>query len=240
MEQKTRASACHQDKSICPYFSDGRVCTIEYLIPGDEETRNFHKFLFRGYRRMGPIFYRNACEKCSSCLPIRLETAKFRASRSHKRTLKKNEDLRVEILSQPHITDEKIMLYERYVKSKHADDKSSSSGDAINVLLHIHYGYPDTLEMNYFSGEKLIGVGIVDAARDSLSSNYFYYDTACLNRRIGVFSILQEISLTAALGKRYYYLGFYIEENPKMSYKKQFRPNEVYEKGIWRESIVYD
>jgi arginine-tRNA-protein transferase len=237
MKQEIEAPVCYQDKSICPYFNDGRISSIEYIIPGDDETRNFHNFLSRGYRRLGPIFYRNVCEKCSACLPVRLETAKFRASRSHKRTLKKNEDLRVEILSHPHITTEKIMLYESYVNSKHAEDKGSPSGDTINVLLNIHYGYPGTIEMNYFSEDKLVGVGIVDAGKDALSSNYFYYDTGCLKRRLGVFSILQEISLAAALGKRYYYLGFYIEENPKMSYKINFRPNKLYEKGKWREFI---
>jgi arginyl-tRNA--protein-N-Asp/Glu arginylyltransferase len=238
MKQKTDAPVLHQERSICPYYKDGRISTIKFVIPGYDETGNFHKFLARGYRRLGPIFYRNVCKECSSCVPVRLETAKFRASRSHKRTLKRNEDIRVEILSHPQVTPDKIMLYDSYVKSRHAEDKVNSAEDAINVLLNIHYGYPGTLEMNYFSEEKLVGVGIVDAGRDALSSNYFYYDTACLDRRPGVFSILQEISLAAALGKRYFYLGFYIEENPKMSYKKYFRPNEIFEKGKWKEFLI--
>jgi len=235
MMQKTGAPDCYQSKSTCPYFSDGRIATIEYIIPGDNETRNFHKYLSRGYRRLGPIFYRNVCENCSSCLPVRLETARFAASRSQRRTLKMNEDIRVEFPSRPHITQDKIRLYEGYVQSKHAEDKGSLSGDAMDVLLNIHYGYPDTIEMNYFSDDKLIAVGIVDAARDSLSSNYFYYDTAFLDRRPGVFSILREIMTAGAMGKKYYYLGFYIKENPKMSYKIQFRPNEIYQMGKWRE-----
>jgi len=240
MEQKTKGPSCYHDSSVCPYFSDGRVSTIEYLIPGDDEFRNFHKFLSNGYRRLGPIFYRNVCCNCSSCLPVRLESRKFMASRSQIRTLKRNKDIRVEIYSHPHLSQDKIMLYDSYIRSKHNDDKGTSSGDAIKVLLNIHYGYPDTLEMNYFYGDKLIGVGIVDEAHDSLSSNYFYYDTDFLDRRPGIFSILREISLAAELGKKYYYLGFYIKENPKMSYKKDFRPNEIYVKGKWREFIEYD
>ncbi|HEX8947562.1 MAG TPA: hypothetical protein VF790_01300, partial [Dissulfurispiraceae bacterium] len=79
------------------------------------------------------------------------------------------------------------------------------------------------------------GVGIVDEGRDSLSSNYFYYDTSFLERRLGVFSILNEISLARSLKKRYYYLGFYIEETQKMSYKKHFRPNQILEGGKWKD-----
>ena len=238
MKPKTKEpTARFQDESICPYFEDGRMSTVEYVIPGDNETGNFHEFLAMGYRRLGRSFYRNICEKCSSCLPIRLETEKFRPGRSHKRTLKKNEDIQIDILFNPSITPEKINLYEKYVRTKHPDTKSRDAGYSLNILLTIHHGYIGIIEMDYYLRGKLVGVGIVDEGGDALSSNYFYYDTACLDRRPGVFSILQEISLAAALGKKYYYLGFYIEENPKMSYKKYFRPNEIYETGKWREFL---
>lgn len=91
--------------------------------------------------------------------------------------------------------------------------------------------------MDYFLGEKLICVGIVDAGSDSLSSNYCYYDTDYLAARIGIFSIIMEIALAKSLGKKYYYLGFYIEETPKMSYKKFFRPNQVRQDGEWRDFL---
>jgi arginyl-tRNA--protein-N-Asp/Glu arginylyltransferase len=40
--------------------------------------------------------------------------------------------------------------------------------------------------------------------------------------------------LAGIMGKKYYYLGFYIEDVPKMSYKKFFRPNQILEKGKWK------
>lgn len=98
----------------------------------------------------------------------------------------------------------------------------------------MNHGYRQTMKMEYYLKDKLIGVGIVDEGVDSLSSNYFYYDTDYLDRRLGIFSILQEIKLAQQLEKKYYYLGFYIEENPKMSYKKYFRPNQILENGEWR------
>jgi len=85
--------------------------------------------------------------------------------------------------------------------------------------------------MDYYLDAKLIGVGIIDEGADSLSSNYFYYDTGYLGRRPGVFSVLEKISLARQMGKKYYYLGFYIEEALKMSYKKYFRPNQLYQNG---------
>ncbi len=232
-------SALHvfQEHSPCPYFKDGRVSSIEYLIPNEEESGKFHIYLSKGYRRLGRIFYRNVCETCEECRPLRLETERFKPGKSQIRTLKKNSDIRIEISDRSSLTPEKIMLYHGYVHSKHAEEEKKEPGDSVNILMAIHHGYGRIIEMEYFLCDRLIGVGVVDQGMDSLSSNYFYYDTDYLDRRLGIFSILQEIKLAQTLGKKYYYLGFYIKDNPKMSYKKYFRPNQVLEKGEWRTFI---
>ena len=238
MKQKAREpSAAFQEKYPCPYFEDGRTTVIEYLFPNEDDMKNYHEFLAMGYRRIGQIFYRNVCEKCSDCKPIRIETEKFKQSRSHKRTLNKNEDIRVEVVRSHSLTTEKVFLYEKYIDTKHEDDKEEKQGDPVNTLISIHYGYPDIIEMDYYLENKLIGVSILDEGKDSLSSNYFYYDTDFLDRRPGILSILKEIDLARSMKKKYYYLGFYIKENPKMSYKKSFRPNQILEDGRWKDFL---
>jgi len=230
-------SQVFQEQSPCPYFKDDRVSSIEYLIPNKEETENFHVYLSKGYRRLGRIFYRNVCENCVECRPLRIEADKFKPGRSQIRTSRKNEDISVEIPDTSTLTTEKIMLYHKYVNLKHPENKEEDLGDSINILMAIHHGYGRIMEMEYYLEDKLVGVGIVDEGVDSLSSNYFYYDTEYLDRRLGILSILKEIKLAQKLGKKYYYLGFYIEDNPKMSYKKYFRPNQVLENGEWREFL---
>lgn len=233
----TEPSHIIKESYPCPYFKDGRTSTLEFLLPSADESDLYHKFLARGYRRIGRAFYRNICEKCVDCIPLRLEIDTFNLSRSHKRTAKRNDDIRVKVLTQSHITADKISLYNKYVNSKHPDDKPEVPTDSVNTLINIHYGYTRAIEMNYYLHNRLIGVGIVDEGDDALSSNYFYYDTDHLDRRLGIFSILQEIALARTLAKKYYYLGFYIEENPKMSYKKYFRPNQVFRDGRWTSFI---
>ena len=223
-----------QESFPCAYFGDGRVSTIDYLLADEGTAKRYHAFLADGYRRLGSIFYRNVCRECVGCKPLRLQTERFRISRSQRRTLKKNWDIGLDILSPTRITDEKIDLYRRYLDFKHSGDAEKEIRDHETVLSNIHYGYAHAIEMDYYDGDVLIGVGIVDAAEDSLSSNYFYYDTRHLDRRLGVFSILKEILLARVMEKKYYYLGFYIEETTKMSYKKLFRPNEIYEETQWR------
>ena len=226
-----------RDNSPCPYFKDGRISTIEYIVPGRRDMDDFHIYLAKGYRRIGPIFYRNMCKRCDECMPLRIETEQFVVSRSQRRTLRDNDDIRVEILNGPTLTAEKALLYRRYVQSKHGEKAGDDPIDPLIVLQSIHYGYPATIEMDYYLEGRLMGVGIVDEGKDALSSNYFYYDTDCLEKRPGVFSILKEIELARTLAKKYYYLGFCIEKNRKMSYKKFFRPNQILDHGRWRDFL---
>ena len=223
-----------RERSLCLYFPDGRISTTEFLLPERGNSRHFDELLSQGYRRLGNIFYRNVCEKCSACRPIRLETENFNPSKSQKQTLKKNRDIRLEIHANPSVTSEKLNLYRKYLNSKHAGKEKDVNNYETHLAI-MHYGYIHTIEIDYFCDGKLIGVGIVDEGSDSLSSNYFYYDTDYLDRRLGVFSILKEILLARLIGKKYYFLGFYIEDIPKMSYKKFFRPNQILENGEWKK-----
>jgi len=225
-----------QDDFPCAYFEDGRTASLEYCIADRKRMVKFHEFLAQGYRRLGSVFYRNICEACAACRPLRIVPGSFVPSRSQKRTLRANEDVRIEIPSSPFVTPEKVELYTKYLRSKHGEKKTGDPR-ALETLLTLHCGYTGAIEMDYTLDGRLIGVGIVDEGRDSLSSNYFYYDTDFLEKRLGVFSILSEISLARSMKKKYYYLGFYIEETQKMSYKRHFRPNQILEEGEWKDFL---
>ena len=220
----------------CPYIGDGRTASLEFVLPAEGIARRFHEFLAAGYRRLGSVLYHNVCSTCSSCRPIRLETEKFKASKGQRRALRKNSDVTIEYCT-PSVTPLKVELYKNYVISKHSQDADSDIHDYRTTLSGLHQGYAGSIEMDYFLGGRLIAAGIVDQGEDALSSAYFYYDTAHLDRRLGIYSIIQEISLALSLGKRYYYLGFCIEETQKMSYKKFFRPCQVYEDGGWKDYL---
>jgi arginine-tRNA-protein transferase len=221
----------------CVYFSDGRISETEYMLSEKNIADTYHRYLSKGYRRIGNVIYRNVCRKCSACRPLRITHEQFLMSRSQKRTMKRNEDISIEVRSPAIITGEKSRLYEKYIRSKHGDPEHDGQDLHEDTLSMMHYGYPDTIEVDYLLKNRLIGVGIVDVAKNALSSNYFYYDTDYLHRRPGIFSILNEIFIGQLLGKKYYYLGFYIAENSKMSYKKFFRPNQILVKGRWRDSL---
>ena len=78
--------------------------------------------------------------------------------------------------------------------------------------------------MKYYYEDRLIGVGVVDLLPHGLSSVYYFYDPSFKKYRLGVFSSLIEIEYARWLQLsfpefKYYYMGFYIQNNKKMSYK---------------------
>jgi arginine-tRNA-protein transferase len=87
--------------------------------------------------------------------------------------------------------------------------------------------------MDYFIDDKLVAVGILDIAKTSVSSNYFYFDPDYSDRSLGVLSTLKEIEFAKQNDKPFYYLGFYIEESDKMRYKSEFQPAQVRIKDKW-------
>ena len=174
----------------CVYFSDGRISETEYIFTEKNIADTYHRYLSRGYRRIGKVIYRTVCRECSACRPLRITHEQFLLSRSQKRTIKRNEDIRIEVRSPAIITGEKSRLYEKYIRSKHGDPEHEEQDHHEDTLSMIHYGYPETIEVSYLLKNRLIGVGIVDVAKNALSSNYFYYDTDYLDRRPGFFSIL--------------------------------------------------
>jgi arginine-tRNA-protein transferase len=216
----------------CPYFADGRAMGIEAVRLGAEAGyAEFHEYMERGFRRYADLLYRPACPACAECTPVRLDVTAHSPSRSERRTLRQNADVLLEVVSGVSPGQEHLALFAAYQGSRHGEPPDARK--MAEGLLCLHYGYPGAITMEYRLHGRLVGVGVVDEGRDSLSSNYFYYDVTLMHRRLGVFSVLMEIDLARRLRKRHLYLGYAIKGNPKLAYKAAFRPSEALGPDGW-------
>ena len=77
-------------------------------------------------------------------------------------------------------------------------------------------------------------VSLVDRLADGLSSVYTFFDPEVPGASYGTFNILWQIERCRALGLAHVYLGYWIAESRKMSYKATFRPIEGLVEGAWR------
>jgi len=144
-------------------------------------------------------------------------------------------------ICQSHVEKPTFNLYKKYQINIHNDDPERIKEEGFKRFLvdtpliyeknRSHYSY-GSYHQKYYLDNKLIAVGVIDILPKCVSSVYFMYDTDYSSLSLGVFSALQEISLSIRLNKyiknlKYYYLGFYIHSCSKMIYKAQYSPSDL-------------
>jgi len=193
--------------------------------------------LDRGFRRSGRIVYRPQCVGCDACVPVRVPVARFSPSRSQRRVWRANQAVAV-ATRQPRFHEAHYQLFRRYQREQHGDTMAIGEGDEdprAGYTRFLVQSTVDTLFHEYWIGERLAGVGVVDRLPRGLSTVYFFYDPEVRRRSLGTYSVLWEITETRRLGLPYYYLGYWIRESRKMDYKVRFQPLEYWVAGRWQE-----
>ena len=76
-------------------------------------------------------------------------------------------------------------------------------------------------------------VSVLDAVNDGLSSVYTFYDASQSKASFGTYGILWQIEKAKELQLPFVYLGYYIQESQKMSYKALYKPIEGLVNGVW-------
>jgi arginine-tRNA-protein transferase len=206
----------------CPYLPDRQARHLT-LVPRPLAPGLYHSFMDLNFRRMGPLFYRPQCDACRECRMLRVLVDPFQPSRSQRRCLARNVDLRVEA-GPPQPTADKHDLYQRYLDGRH-DGKMDGSAEEFHGFLY--NSAIETLEVLYWRGDRLVGVGITDVEPEAMSAVYCYFDPQEADRSLGVFNVLWTIGECRRRGIQHLYLGYYVRDCRKMSYKADYRPCEL-------------
>lgn len=215
----------------CNYLSQ-RMAVSVYADPQVPPDTTLYSFLVdRGFRRSGGLLYRPHCPGCESCIPIRVPVAQFVATRSQRRALSRNCD--VSVIRKPAAFDpEHFALYRRYLAARHPnggmDDPRPQ--DYMNFLAC------SGLETGFYefrTGPTLLAVAVADHLAAGLSAVYTFFEPNAEQRSLGTYAILWEIAEAQRLGLPWLYLGYWIPECQKMSYKSRFGPVEMYRHGRW-------
>jgi len=192
--------------------------------------------LDHGFRRSGRVVYRPRCAGCDACVPVRVPVARFLSSRSQRRVWRANQAVTV-VTRQPRFHEAHYQLFRRYQRDQHGDTMAVGQDDDDPRAGYIRFlvqSTVDTVFHEYWIGERLAGVGVVDRLPQGLSTVYFFYDPESRRRSLGTYSVLWEIAETRRLGLPYYYLGYWIHDSPKMAYKARFQPLEYFVDGQWQ------
>lgn len=215
----------------CSYLPDEQATTL-FLDPSQPMDAVVYAELSEmGFRRSGDHLYRPHCQRCSACVPARIPVDAFKPDRQQRRILKRNADLQV-TAARPAFSEEYYELYARYVEQRHADgdmyppDREQFATFLVRDLAFSHF-------YEFRSQGRLLAIAVTDLLPSGLSAVYTFFDPDEDRRSLGRYAILWQIGETARLGLGALYLGYWIKNCRKMSYKTQYRPIELFVNQRW-------
>lgn len=217
----------------CPYLQGRLERKIVTELSGPD-AEDLHEALSRaGFRRSHSIAYTPACPGCSACIPVRIIADEFQPHRTMRRVMKVNSDLRVRQCP-ARATAEQYRLFSRYQESRHA------GGDMALMGFYDYRSMVEDSPIDTFLVEfrdqnnQLKAVVLTDHMSDGLSAVYSFYDPEGQSASLGSYMILWLIEESRRRGLPYVYLGYWIADSSKMSYKARFMPLEAFVPGGWR------
>ena len=214
-----------------------QVATPSHLIHADL----YGELVNAGFRRSGLYTYRPYCDDCKACIATRILVNNFQANRSQKRALKKHGGLDIHVLNLGY-QEEHYQLYQRYQNERHSGEQMDQD-DQDQYMQFLLQSRVNSRIVEFRDGAndphpgKLRMVSMIDILDQGISSVYTFFDTSNPSSSYGSFSILWQIQQSLDLGLPYLFLGYYIKESEKMSYKINFQPIEGLVDGRW-QSIV--
>lgn len=180
-----------------------------------------------GWRHFGKYFFRYSTQQAEdgglqTITPLRIDLACSTFTKSQRRVLNKNADLRTDIA--PAALDEDLhSLFQR-----HKQRFTHNIPDTLENFLG-----PDPAQgpcecriLRVFDGPRLIAASFFDVGQQSASSVYGLFEPEYSKRSLGIFTLLLEIQHCRASGLRWLYSGYATKEPSVYDYKKQFGGTE--------------
>ncbi len=215
----------------CSYLRDQEATTLFVDPRQPVDQKLYSKLSVMGFRRSGNHIYRPHCTHCNACIPARIPVDGFEPRRGQKRIWQRNQDLRV--VNTDDIDDDAAFnLYHRYISLRHSDGDMYPP-DREQYQAFLNSVWECTRYFRFYDKGRLIAVAVVDKLEDGLSAIYTFFDPRADKRSLGVHAVLWEVEQAREMGLDYLYLGYWIRDCQKMSYKANYRPLQVYVNSRW-------
>lgn len=193
----------------------------------------------RGWRHFGAIFFRYSRQlnpTRQDIIPLRIDLARFQPTKSQRRALRKNSDLR------SHWGPVDLSAEHREVFARHAGRFAENVPQQIEDFVGTGTMHDTPCVLRELSvrepGGRLVAVSYVALGSTAWSSVYAYFDPADAARSLGIATQLWEIEAARAVGCRWLYLGYATRQPSRYDYKRQYAGAEWYDWERWSDSPI--
>lgn len=221
----------------CPYLPQRMERKVFTPLRGIRAADLNDTLSVNGFRRSQNVAYRPQCPGCNACVATRIVATEFQASRSDKRTLKRNAHLR-RVVRPSLATEEQYQLFQKYLGGRHAGGAMAEM-DALDFASMVEDSTVRTQVIEYHDVDRngeptLVAACLTDVMADGVSMVYSFFDPERSRDSLGNFIILDHVDLANALGLSYVYLGYWVDGCRKMAYKTRFNPTETLIGTEWK------
>jgi leucyl-tRNA---protein transferase len=206
-----------------------QVAAPTHLIDGAA----YSDLVEQGFRRSGLFTYRPNCDACRACQPMRVDARNFQPDRTQRKVWKRHKNLTSQVMPL-HWDAEHFELYQTYQSKRHPnagmDENSRSQYTQFLLTSRVE---SRLVEFRTPSGQLQI-VSIIDLLATGLSSVYTFFDPDAPGS-LGTYGILWQIEQCKTMDLPWLYLGYWIKESRKMTYKSHFKPYQILTDKGWAQ-----
>jgi len=214
---------------------DTELILINEAFCADRVTRHeLDTLLANGWRHFGERFQRYSLnyykDEIRRVIPLRVRLSEFEPSRSQRRVLRKNTDVRIQVVPAEITADVHILFLKHRRRFTHDIPESIYtfvSIDPSNIPT-------DGQLLLCWLDDTLVAASFFEMSTRGLSSVYAMFDPEHSDRGLGTFTMLKEIEYARQDGKKFYYHGYAYEGESFYDYKKRLSGLEAFDwKGSW-------